>query len=73
MWHAKDPPLLNGHECRVNVKMWSLSPVMVTPTCEWKILEWDFKPQTNNQMFFRMNKFSYLFDGYEAFSKPKRA
>ena len=34
--------------------------VMVTSPCEWKILEWDIKPQTNNHIFFRMNKF-FLF------------
>ena len=29
------------------VKIWNPSPVMVTTLYEWKILEWDLKPQTN--------------------------
>ena len=38
--------LLNGNKCRTKVKMCSPSTVMVTSPYEWKILEWDDKPQT---------------------------
>ena len=49
MWQAKEPSLLNGHECRAWVKICSPSPAMVTSQYEWKILECDEKPQWNIQ------------------------
>ena len=47
VWHTKEPSLLNSHECRAKVKFFSPSSAMVTSTYEWKILEWDEKPQAN--------------------------
>ena len=44
MWHAKEPSLFNGHECRAYDKIWSPLPVIVTSPYHWKILEWDVKP-----------------------------
>ena len=38
VWHAKEPSLLNGHECRAGVNICSPSPVMVTSPGEWKII-----------------------------------
>ena len=35
MWHAKEPSLLNVHECRAEVKINSPSPVMVTSPWVW--------------------------------------
>ena len=49
MWHAKEPSLLNGHECRAKVNICSPSPVLMPSPYEWKILEWDEKTQTNEQ------------------------
>ena len=37
--HAKEPSLLNGHECRLKVKICSPSPAMLTSPNEWKNLE----------------------------------
>ena len=34
------------------VKICSPSPAMLTSTYEWKILEWDEKPQTNKPQIF---------------------
>ena len=48
MWHPKEPSLLNAYECRAQVIIIIPSPLMVTSPYEWKILEWDDKPQTNN-------------------------
>ena len=56
VWHAKEPSLLNSQKCRAQVKIWSPSPVKVTSSYEWKILEWDVKHQTNKQ-----NKHSFVF------------
>ena len=47
VWHAKEPLLLNGHECRV--KICSHSPVMVTTPYELIIHEWDQKTPKNKQ------------------------
>ena len=58
MWHEKEPSLLNGQECRAQVKICSPSPVMVTSPYEWKILEWDDKPpnkQKKPQKFIDLN------------------
>ena len=41
--------VLNDYECRVWVKICSPSPVLVTSPNEWKILEWNEKPQTNEK------------------------
>ena len=46
------PSSLNGHECRVLVKICNTWPVMVTSPYEWKILKWDknHKQLNNKQM-----------------------
>ena len=49
VWHAKEPSLLSGHECRTYVIICSPSSVMVTSPYELKTPEWDDKPQTNKQ------------------------
>ena len=53
MWRAKEISLLNYHECRAYVKIYSPSPTMVTSPYGWKILEWDEKsqnkPKTQNK------------------------
>ena len=46
-WHAKEPLLLNGHECPACINICSPSPAMVTSPYEWKILEWN--EQTSKQ------------------------
>ena len=67
VWHATEPPLINGLECRVLVKIWNPSLLMVTSTNEWKILEWENKPQPN-----KTNEIVGDFIDYEssALSKP---
>ena len=56
MSHSRCSTLENPHcsmvmstEQRVNV--FSLSPVMVTSPYEWKIVDWDEKPQQTNTIF----------------------
>ena len=44
IWHAKEHSLLNGHECREKVKIWSQSPVKVMSPYEWKISSCGVKP-----------------------------
>ena len=55
VWHDKEPTLLNGHDCRAKVKIWSSSLSMVTYPYDWKIFKWDDKPQTNKHGFEHLN------------------
>ena len=55
VWHVKELSLLNGHECRAQVKICSPSPAMVTSTYKCKILEWEDKLQQNKQ-----NSYEYI-------------
>ena len=43
--------LLTGHECQAQVKICSPSPARSMSQYEWKILDWDEKPQTNKNVF----------------------
>ena len=63
VWHVREPSLLNGHECRTQVKICSPSPAMVTSPYEKKILEWDEKLQTNKQTN-KQNNVSYEYRSY---------
>ena len=45
-WHALEPLLVLGHECRVYVKLWSFSPVMMISPHDWIFPEKDATPQT---------------------------
>ena len=49
LWHAKDPSLFYGHECREQVNICSTSTVELISPNECKVLEWDKKPQSNKQ------------------------
>ena len=51
MWHAKELSLLNGHEYRAQVNICSPSLPMMTSPNEWKILEWDEKPNQTNKNY----------------------
>ena len=46
---VKEASLLNGHDRRAQVKIWSPSPAMLMSPYEWKIFRWDENPQTNKQ------------------------
>ena len=43
---AKRHSLFNGHECRAQIEIYSPSSVIVRSPYEWKILDWEEKPQT---------------------------
>ena len=52
VWHAKEPSLLNGHECRAQVKIYCPSPATVTSPYERKILEWDEKNPNKHTLVY---------------------
>ena len=67
VWHAKEPLLLNGHECRV--KICSHSPVMVTTPYELIIQEWDQKKPQNKQTNKRNTTKNYSVNQFTSDSK----
>lgn len=47
MWHAKEPSLLNCHDCRAHVQIFNRPSALVTSPYWWKVHKWDAKPLTN--------------------------